>query len=337
MTDYRRLIVEAIRATEILSATSYAWFGARSPALGADVEAQMSSSAARDYLLYSLQTRFYADFYCSGAVRPSLEESPIDPLASASPFVQTLSGANSGSGAREPGWRVMNCQAGSLVIERGGLRLWVTGAELYPTDGASMEPGAMVGVLMPNELLRLSPGFYMALGDEEFPVDGSAPIVRFYWNLRSGGAQQLIGELTRDLNSARIAFRLKVVSDPDRYFRCDAGVLYVLKDEYDDASALVGKAYRRVASMLKGSTPALTKQLAPGLALAENPAGQLISFGMSRCLLLAEGIVDAAAIGMRTTGETLAAVERRFAQAGISLETPYLNAGSEDDYEFCLP
>ncbi|MGZ6604202.1 MAG: T3SS effector HopA1 family protein [Solirubrobacteraceae bacterium] len=337
MTDYASLLSEVFAATEVVSATSYTWFGVRAPALDDQTVAMMGPESARAYLVYNLQTQLYADFYCAGRARPRLDNPLIEPLPGASPFVHVLSEANAGHGAREPGWTVVGREAGALVVTRGGLSLWVAPADVTVGNGDRLGPGASVSVLMPKELLRLSPGFYMALGDAEFPIDGSSPIVRFYWNLRSRGAPALLDVLTRALNAERLGFRLKVVSDPGRYSRCDAGVLYTRRDDYERVGHAVLRAYRTVVSELKPDTPALTRKLAPGLALAEDPGGDAVSFGMSRCALVADAIVGAAEHGVRDPAQRLEFVRARFAQDGLALEAPYLNGGSADDYSFPWP
>jgi hypothetical protein len=58
------------------------------------------------------------------------------------------------------------------------------------------------------------------------------------------------------------------------------------------------------------------------------------SFGTTRCLALAEGIVRAAEQVAPTTAERLAAVESSFAEAGIRLDVPYLNPAGVDRYEW---
>ena len=337
MSDYATLLSEVLAATEVVSPTSYTWFGVRSPALPDETVAIMGPDSARSYLVYNLQTQLYADFYCTGRARPRLDNPVVEPLPGASPFVQSLSDANAGHGAREPGWIVTGEDGGALVVTRGGLSLWVAPADVTPSNGDPIGPGASVSVLMPKELLRLSPGFYMALGDAEFPLDGSEAIVRFYWNLRSRGAATLLQTLTRALNAEKLAFRLKVVSDPGRYSRCDAGVLYTRRDDYDQVSRAVIQAYRTVAPELKPDTPALTRQLAPGLALAEDPGDDAVSFGMSRCAMIAEAIVRAAEHGARDPAPRLEFVRARFAQDGLALETPYLNPGSADAYHPLSP
>jgi HopA1 effector protein family len=251
-----------------------------------------------------------------------------------SPFVQALSQANAGTYARDPGWTVLREESEAVVVTRGGLSLWASPAEVYPRNGGGVSPGAPVGVLMPKELLRLAPGFYMALGDAEFPVDASEPIVRLYWNLRSEGAVPLVGLLTQRMNAEGLPFRLKVLSDPAQYSRCDAGVLYAPAADYEAVARVVAVAYEGIAGALKTTTPALTKELAPGLGLAEDPGGLLSSFGMNRCQLLAEAIVTAAERGHRDPAARLATVVERFLREGIDLDAPYLNPGSADRYGF---
>jgi len=345
---YRQAIERAVAATSILSRTSFAWFGEPQQSLPPRAEAAMDGAAARAYLVYALQSRLYASFYClGGASRDGFDAAPTHQLGP-SPFVLALSRANCGTGTHEAGWTVAALQDERVVVERDGLRLWVRPEDLHSGERASQAdappdaplgmrsdaigPGAAVGVLMPKELMRLSPGFYMALGDAEFPADASAPLVRLYWSLRSEGAAVLVGLLTGALNRAGLAFRLKVISDPGGYRRCDAGVLYTLAPQFDAVARIVAGVHRQVQSWLRPTIPAFTKPLALGLGLAEDPGAGPESFGMNRCRLVAEGIVDAAERGSGSVAQTLAVVAARFAQAQIPLEQPYLSPGSVDRY-----
>jgi HopA1 effector protein family len=334
MTDYRVLVAEAVAATEVVTPTSHAWFGVRSQALPDETATLMSEENTRAYLLYHLQARLYADFYCAGRARPPFDEPTLSQPPSGGWFVQELSAANAGRFAREPGWTVVREERDATVVTRGGLTLWVPPAEVHSTHGRGVSPGTDVVVLMPKELLRLSPGFYMALGEAEFAMDAGAPVNRFYWNLRREGAVSLVRCLTHALNARELAFRLKVVNDPAGYSRCDAGVLYTLKEEYDEVSSVVSEAYASLAGELKPATPALTRELAPGLGFAEDPGSALTSFGMDRCQLLAEGIVRAAELGAREPEQRMAVVEQRFSEAGLDLDAPYLNPQSADSYAF---
>ncbi len=337
---HREAVEQVLAATTVLSPTAFAWFGAPQQPLAQRSAAAMDATAARAYLVYALQSRLYTSFYCLGAASPDgFDPAPTHRLGP-SPFLWALSQANRGAGSREPGWTVAAHEDGRVVVEREGLRLWVRPEELHRDGGErtpqpdAVQPGTQVGVRMPKELRRLSPGFYMALGDAEFPSDASAAagIVRCYWSLRSEGAAALVEQLTGALNEAGLAFRLKVIADPEGYRRCDAGVLYTLAPQFELLAPIVADVHRQVESWLRPASPALTKPLAPGLALAEDPGAGAESFGMNRCRVLAEGIVDAAERGAGSVAERLEVVAAHLGRAGVSLEQPYLRPGSVDRY-----
>jgi hypothetical protein len=324
----------ALAAVAVTGRTSFSWFGVRAADLPPQTESAMSPGDARAYLVYQLQLRLYGDFYTQGEARPALSDGRLTPPLGPSAFVHALSEANHGMGSLESGWTIVAEDGGRLVVEREGLRLWADTGGVSAADGETLRPGAAVAVLMPKELLRLSPGYYMALGDRELPTDGSDTIVRFYWNLRGEGAVAFVGLLTRTMNERGQAFRVKVVSDPSSYTRCDAGVLYTAGSEYDDVVDSVAAVYGEIAPALKPATPAFAKPLAPGLGLAEDPSAGTESFGQSRCQLLAEAIVEAAEVGRHSTAEQLEVVVDRFRRAKLDLDRPYLNAGSPDRYDF---
>jgi hypothetical protein len=179
----------------------------------------------------------------------------------------------------------------------------------------------------------MSPGFYLAVGDAPFPQGEAHPVVRWYWNLRPEGAVVLMHHVTARLNQAQQPFRLKVLKDPVRFTRCDAGVLYVPKADWDAVAALLAPIYATLAPHLKPGTPVLTKALAPGLGIAEDP-GQGESFGLHRCRLLAEGMLRAYEQRQTSVVARLHAVVDRFAEEGLCLETPFVNPGSRDIYHF---
>jgi hypothetical protein len=140
-----------------------------------------------------------------------------------------------------------------------------------------------------------------------------------------------VREATSALNQANLPFRLKVVNDPAGFTRCDAAVVYIQKREYEGAAEVLGRIYREISDSLKESQPALTKALAPGVGLAEDP-GPSDSFGMHRCRLVAEGMVRAHEQGKSSVDERLGTVADRFAEVGIDPGKPYLNPSSSDDY-----
>jgi HopA1 effector protein family len=331
MSRYRMLVAEALRAVRISSPTRFCWHGASGPILPPDVESAMEPETARRYLVHTLQTHLYASFYCPGSARPYRPEGDLQPQLGFTPFVQSLSSANTGAGYREPGWLVVRRDDdGQVVVSRDGLTLWARPEEV----AGPAEPGAAVSVLLPKELLRLSPGFYLALGDAALDSEATT-IVRFYWNLRREGATALVAMLTTALNEEALGFRLKVINDPGGYLRCDAAVLYTSRSDYDRASDIVAATYPAIACHLKPAIPALTKPLAEGLGLAEDPRSAGDSFGMHRCQLLADALVRAHERAGSAEAR-LEDVEARFNEEGISLDRPYLNPGSADDYALPL-
>jgi lantibiotic modifying enzyme len=143
-------------------------------------------------------------------------------------------------------------------------------------------------------------------------------------------------DLTSELNGARLPFRFKVVNDRAAFTRCDAGVLYVTKGHYAAVARIVKRIHARMGEKLNERVPAFTKRLAPGLGFAEDPGTMGESFGTYRCRLLAEGMFRAWRLGKKSLPDRLRSVEAHFAENKISLESPFLNPGSADVYEFRL-
>jgi class II lanthipeptide synthase len=326
-------VAAAADAVLIHSPTSYSWFGTHVDAVTPQARSALTPEAARGYLAYSLQQQLYADFYCTGAPTPRAEA----PRGFASPgelrFVEELSAANGGHGSWESGWTVREPDGERIVVTRGGLDVWVEVDECAPLDGGRVAPGAQVRVRFPKELTKMSPGFYVALGDGELEWDRG--VVRFYWNLTEAAAVPFVSAATAALNDAGLPFRLKVVNDRSRFDRCDSAVIYTRRGDYADVARVLATIHAAVGPALREPPPALTKPLAPGVSFAEDPAtGD--SFGLHRCRVLADGIVAAAEADARTRDERLEVIATRFTDQGISLERPYLNDAATDDYALPL-
>jgi hypothetical protein len=74
-----------------------------------------------------------------------------------------------------------------------------------------------------------------------------------------------------------------------------------------------------------------TKPLAPGLGLAEDPGGGL-SFGQSRCRVVAEGLYRCQAEGAADLDARLRVVAGVMRERGLDPLRPWLEPGSADDY-----
>jgi hypothetical protein len=249
------------------------------------------------------------------------------------PFVDALSAANIGRGYWEDGWEIGAIGANDIVAVKAGLAVRAKPQAYVVVPGDPVAPGTRLSLRFPKEFRRMLPGFYLVLSDRQLIEDGAQPLVRLYWNLTAEGAASFVKHTTSLLNQADLPFRLKVLNDPAQYTRCDSGVIYVFKHDYEAACALFESIYEQVATHLKPTTPVFTKPLAPGLGLAEDP-GQPESFGLHRCRLLADGLIRAYEQGQTSAGRRWEVVAEHFAEQQIDLEAPFLNPGSSDIYDF---
>ena len=174
----------------------------------------------------------------------------------------------------------------------------------------------------PKELPALSAGFFMVVGDAAFDPSPHRVLVRVYWHVAPTGAPALVSALTSRLNAGNVPFRLKVANHPARFDRCDAAVLYLCGDTFQTLRRMLHEVAASLAAHLRPRIPALTLPLAPGVGLAES-ASMGESFGMSRCRLLAQAIVDADELGIDAPAARLTAVIDHLAENGVAIDAPY--------------
>lgn len=306
MTAYRDQVLGAVAALRLESDRSYAWFGRAFPCRSGEPVRQ------------AIARRLYTHFYCPGA--PTPHAGPLEPVASigTARFVHALSEANAGTGGWEAGWRIVGNEGGSVVVERQGLRAWASRAELDARGG-----DRAVALRRAKDGVGATPGYYLALGDaHEAPPEAES---RFYLNVTSDGAVDLVGAVTTRLNDQAIPFRLKVLDDPRAFVRCDAAVLYVADERRSEVEPLVLGIAAQIGTDLLSQVPALTQRLAHGVGFAEGP-GDGQSFGTSRCGLLAAAVERAHATGATSPDDRLALVEAEFAAAAADLDQPFLRA-----------
>ena len=222
-------------------------------------------------------------------------------------------------------------EGGYVAVARPDLALWVP-PELCEAPQGSIAPGMEVGLRMPKEMTALSPGYYMAMGDQELGAEQFGQMLRLYWNVSPEGALSLMRLITERLNMICVPFRLKVVSSPHGFNRRDTAVLYMCKGNYGAVRSILGGIYARLGDEVRHGVPALTRSLAPGLALAEDP-GHGESYGLHRAMLVAEGLVRGFEAGAVVVEERLSYVEESMVESGVDPRRPYLKAGSCDDYE----
>lgn len=334
MSVYLQQITTAIRATRFRSSAEACWFGKPANlAVPRRLGRVLTPVQARACVLTGLQDQLYTNFYCRAVASPSSAgEIEAGSNTGSARFVERLSGANGGAGFVEPGWEVRHIERTTLTVSRNGLALTVRAAALLPPD-VPPSPGLMASLRLPKEFISRLPGFYLAMGNRRLDDDAWKALIRLYWNVTPDGAVDLMRLATCELNTRRVPFQFKVHTNLARGVRSDGAVLYLHKPDYAEVCGVLEGICRTIAPNLRAAVPALTKRLAPGVGLAEDP-GNGLSFGEHRCRLLAEGLLRAHELGKTSDVDRLHVVEALFADERISLETPYLNPGSADAYGF---
>jgi len=193
--------------------------------------------------------------------------------------------------------------------------------------------GTAINILASRESWTVQAGYYYAFGEAITDEQDDHDLVRFYWDIESAGAPVLLRQITQVLNRFEIPFRFKCQALPAAYVRTDAAVLFVSRRYCHLVGELLAGVWQRVTQHMRPETPLFTKRLALGLGLAEEPrTGE--SFGMHRCRLVAEGMWAAFKEGDNSEHGRLRRVMANFAQSGVDVEHPYLNARSTDVYDW---
>jgi hypothetical protein len=260
-------------------------------------------------------------------------DAPAMAIPGADPgFPRRLSVANQSRDRWDPGWRIYEVRPGGWIAVQKGDRCRSAQPGEYATHaGPGMPPrvGDPASLLVLRESHQLQAGFYYAFGETLSDQFDDFHIVRFYFHTSGVGALALLRSLTERLNRYEVPFRMKCLSDPAFYDRTDSAVLYIARRWFQIAAAVVMDLPGEVAAGLEPAVPLFSRPLRPGVGLAEDP-GNGESFGMNRCRLVAEGLVDAWLHGLPGPEGRLEAVRARFTAAGMSLEHPHLNAGSTE-------
>jgi hypothetical protein len=251
---------------------------------------------------------------------------------SKSDFMEELRDANAARDTFHEGWHVdAGSNHGGIVARHGALqRRCAPGEYLARAPGKGLAVGDRVSLFMPSDSTTLSDYFYFAFGTTVTDEHDWSSMTRYYFNVSSHGVVGWLRYLTSALTTYQVPYRLKCPNNPANYVRADALVVY-LPRAYHSIMVQIAcdAAPRALYDSLVLEEPLFTKRLRPGIALAEDPGGQL-SFGQHRSLVLGRALIDI------WTGEMkynpTKHVEQSFRAAGIDPLKPYLNAASHDIY-----
>jgi lantibiotic biosynthesis protein len=268
--------------------------------------------------------------------QPARALEPLDVVIDAA-FLASLSESNQTESRWDPGWQVVQIGVEGEVQARKGEchRAPVPGEFLFDArPGVRPQIGDSISIRVTRESTLLQYGFYYCFSDQIPDQFEEFNSVRFYFNLRPEGAPTLLRELSGRLNRFQVPFRFKCPVCPSLFDRRDSGVLYVPWRFLQIASRCVAELLPSVEEFLEDDVPLFTKQVHRGVSMAEDP-GELRSFGQYRCGLMAEGIVDAWQSEQEesTVVHCEEAIDLRFQKAGVTLQQPWLNPGSQDFLE----
>jgi HopA1 effector protein family len=298
------------------------------------------------YLGLQLQSFLYGIYY-NGSMRSELaadkEENnlPLDlenntVLGVDVGFYKQLHDSNYGEGYFQPGWSILKEESdGSLAVTRGGFRLHVQRDRHLRASDKSAVVGDIIAIKMPKNVVQS--GFYMAVGNAGLSRNDleNQQIVRIYFNLTPSGAVAVMGNITQHWNEENIPFQFKVLYHPKDYNRHDSGVLYFDKRNYEIVKQFLNLVYLENQAHFKPEIPLFTKQIAPGLGLAEEPDQKFAereSFGMNRCQIIANGLLEAWYQRDNSSQGRMKSIIGQFSRVGIDLDSVHLNANSEDIY-----
>jgi hypothetical protein len=197
------------------------------------------------------------------------------------------------------------------------------------TPGMAPQIGSVVMLRVAVEAPGAQPGYYFAFGETLDELAEQLSLIRFYFNCRAEDAAALMGVVTAELNRFQAPFQMKAPTAPALYGRADAVVLYVGVRYAAIVLRLLDGL--RAGWALDAPTPLFTRPLWPGIAGAADP-GNGESFGMQRCRLTAEGIVEAWSAGAQDVASRLTAVAAKFSANGLDLARPWLAAADADPF-----
>jgi hypothetical protein len=324
-------IRKMISAIEIASSASFT-FGGAPFAVREDAAAAAWPQTQKSPLVTQLQNLLYQRCYCQRWRPENTPEFTPAAIASDPDFVLRLSQANRSVPRWDAGWKVRRLEANSQVwAEKGGVVRTLLPGEYMNFNGLGLplKTGDAVSIYATKESTAVQPGLYFAYGETVMSSD-YLDIVRFYWNIGSEGALDLLRRLSGDMNRYQVPFQFKCSVYRHGYDRRDAAVLYVLRKFYPIVRELVKAWSEGCASHLRDDVPLFTLRVENGVGLAEDP-GTGESFGMNRCRHVAEALWTAHTSGIPRQ-QHWEEVNRHFQRHGLDLERPYLSPASVDRY-----
>jgi hypothetical protein len=242
-------------------------------------------------------------------------------------FVSSLSHYNHTTEYYFEDWRIRKIIApGQIVVNKFGCDKTLNEGqyEIYSKPG--LAEGNLVSFKTRKENNNLQEDFHYIFSSELFEY--SPTIIRLYWNVGPENVGVLIDLITRRLNAYRIPFLFKCLNHPDLYKRRDCCVLYVNNRYISVLKEILPGIHSELETSIYNDVPLFTFRIFNGLGFSESPING-DSFGMSRMKIVAKALIHSICNRERRTINPMEAVFAEFASQNISIEAPYLNAGTK--------
>jgi hypothetical protein len=296
---------------------------------------RISPQLQTKYLNFQVQNYLY-DIYFShslmslveldlAAKQPSLtKNNTIDGIDG--DFYRRLQQHNSSRGYLDPDWQIIGAtDRDELIVVKDGLHLHIDRQYHLPPDLKTAAIDDVVAIYLPPNLVDRDT--YIMVGNAGSPDRDRS--VQIYFNFTPDAAIEIAHKLSLELNQLAIPFQFAILHHPDLFYRYDAGTLWLPQAGYLTGRAIIAQIYRSHQSEFSPGIPLFSKQLAPGLGLAEVPTTGS-TFGMQRCELLATSLLTAMAQGKTLAADKLNAIRQEFATARLDWRQPYLHAATPD-------
>jgi HopA1 effector protein family len=309
------------------------------PALGTDLDTidkltQISVELQTRYLVTQLQTYLHDLYFSHRSIShqevadrqpQTVKNNMIDGIDIN--FYPQLQQSNTSSGYFDPGWQILATAGEELIVTKDGLQLHINPHQHLALESHQATPGTIVPIYLPHN--SIGQDTYIAIGNAGNP--SSLQSIQIYFNFTPDAAIAITRQLTTELNRMGMPFQFAILHDPAAFHRWDAGTLWLDRSDYHLLQPVLADIYHSNQAAFSPNIPLFTKQLAPGLGLAEVPLDSNC-FGLHRCQLLATGLVIAIERGQISVAEKLNCIQQEFITAGIDLSQPYLNPAEIDAY-----
>ncbi|MFM2304665.1 MAG: hypothetical protein RLZZ135_2077 [Cyanobacteriota bacterium] len=255
-------------------------------------------------------------------------------------FYQRLQQSNTSQGYIDPNWQIVaETDTGESIVMKDGLNLHIDRQQHLPKDFNQAAIGDIVPIYLPHNLVDRDT--YIMVGNVGMPNSATSngllshTAIELYFNFTPDAAVAIAQTLTHELNKLSIPFQFAILHNPALFHRYDAGTLWLSQADYLATQTLLAEIYQTHQADFSPDVPLFTKQLAPGLGIAEISTSPG-SFGMQRCELLAMGLLAAMDRGQTLAADKLNTIRQQFATAGIDGLKPHLNPDALDCYKIYI-